>query len=99
MDQRRIFYNPDMDGGAVTQVPDVTSTATRFKLFGEYALNKSADLRIDLIHERWKSDDWTWFFSSGNNFQYGTTTDGTTVIVDPKQNANFVGVRYIYKFF
>lgn len=84
--------------GAVTQVPDITSTATRIKLFGEYALNKNADLRIDLIHERWKSDDWTWFFSDGSNFQYGTATDGTAVIVDPKQNTTFAGIRYIYKF-
>jgi MtrB/PioB family decaheme-associated outer membrane protein len=82
----------------VAQVPDITSKATRINLFGQYALNRQADLRLDLIHERWKSDDWTWFFSDGSNFQYGTTTDGTTVIVDPKQNATFAGIRYIYKF-
>jgi len=86
------------DSGAVTQVPDIISTSTRIKLFAEYALQKNADLRIDLIHERWKSDDWTWRFSNGANFQYGTATDGTTVIVDPKQNATFAGIRYIYKF-
>lgn len=83
---------------AVTQVPDITSTATRIKLFGEYALRKNADLRIDLIHERWKSDDWTWTYSNGTAFQYGTTTDGTAVTVDPKQDATFVGVRYTHKF-
>lgn len=86
------------DGGAVTQVPDITSTAVRIKLFAEYALQKNSDIRVDLIHERWKSDDWTWRFSDGSNFQYGTATDGTTVIVDPKQNASFVGVRYSYNF-
>jgi MtrB/PioB family decaheme-associated outer membrane protein len=86
------------DSGAVTQVPDITSTAIRVKLFAEYALRKNSDIRVDLIHERWESDDWTWQFSDGSNFQYGTTTDGTTVIVDPKQNASFVGVRYSYNF-
>lgn len=84
--------------GSVTQVPDITSTATHIKLFGEYALKKNADLRIDLIHERWKTDDWTWFYSNGDPFAYGTTADGTTVITDPKQSATFLGVRYIYKF-
>lgn len=86
------------DSGAVTQVPDISSTATRIKLYAQYALKKNADLRFDVIHERWKSDDWTWLFSNGNDFQYGTTTDGTTVIVDPRQDATFVGIRYIYKF-
>ncbi len=86
------------DSGAVTQVPDIKSTTVGIKLFAEYALKKNADLRFDLMHERWKSDDWTWRFSNGSNFQYGTTTDGTTVIVDPKQNSTFAGFRYIYKF-
>lgn len=88
----------EADSGAVTQVPDITSTATRIKLFAQYALQKNAELHVDLIHERWKSDDWTWIYSSGAPFQYGTATDGTAVIVDPKQSATLVGVRYIYKF-
>lgn len=82
-------------GGAL---PDITSTATQIKLFAEYALKKNADLRVDLIHERWKTDDWTWRFSDGTAFRYGTTTDGTTVVTDPKQNTTFVGLRYKYKF-
>ena len=79
-------------------LPDITSTTTRIKLFVEYALKKNADLRFDLVHERWKTDDWTWQFSNGTAFQYGATTDGTTVVTDPKQNSTFVGARYIHKF-
>lgn len=82
-------------GGALS---DITSTATRIKLFAEYALKKNADLRFDVIHERWKTNDWTWQFSDGSAFQYGTSQDGTTVITDPKQNATYIGARYKYRF-
>lgn len=82
-------------GGAL---PDITSTLTRIKLFAEYALKKNADLRFDVIHERWKTDDWTWQFADGSPFVFGTTNDGTMIITYPKQNSTFVSVRYNYKF-
>ena len=86
-------------GTATAQLPDITSTSTRIKLFVEYALKKNADLRFDLIHERWKTDDWTWQFSDGSPYIYGgVTTDGTMVITDPKQNTTFAGVSYKFKF-
>jgi predicted porin len=86
-------------GTAAAQLPDITSTVTRIKLFAVYALQKNSDLRVDLIHERWKTNDWSWQFSDGTPFTYGSTTsDGTTVYMDPKQNSTFVGVRYAYKF-
>jgi hypothetical protein len=50
------------------------------------------------IHERWRTDDWTWSFSTGLPFTFGTTTDGTIVTAEPKQYATFLGARYIYKF-
>jgi len=96
-----IGENGDPDIGYVTgtgPLPDITNKMTKLGLFAEYALRKNADLRIDLIHEIWKTDDWSWQFSDGSDFQYGATTDGTTVIVDPKQNATFVGARYSYRF-
>jgi MtrB/PioB family decaheme-associated outer membrane protein len=86
------------DGTALTQVPNITTEVTRIKLFAEYALQKNADLRFDVIFEDWKSNDWQWVYSSGLAWQYGTASDGTTVITDPKQNAAFLGARYIYKF-
>lgn len=87
-------------GTVPSQLPDITSTITRLKLYAEYALKKNADLRFDLIHERWKTDDWTWLMGStlSQPWAYGAATDGTTIITDPKQSTTFLGVRYIYKF-
>lgn len=86
-------------------LPDIDNRLTTFKLFAEYALRKDAELRFDFIHERWKTDDWTWQFANGTQFVYTGTgananafTDGTMVIANSRQTANFVGARYIYKF-
>jgi MtrB/PioB family decaheme-associated outer membrane protein len=93
-------------GGALpaTQapLPDIQNSLLRLKLQADYAIHKKADLRFSLIHEKWSTDDWTWFmFPAGaarTPWAYGTTTDGTTVLTDPKENATFFGVRYIYRF-
>jgi MtrB/PioB family decaheme-associated outer membrane protein len=84
----------------VTVVPlrDIENILTRVGLFGEYALRKDSDVRVDLVYERWQTDDWTWQFADGTPFTYGTTTDGTTVNAKPTQESVFVGVRYVYKF-
>jgi hypothetical protein len=37
-------------------------------------------------------------FADGTPFTYGATTDGTQVVQAPKQNADWFGVRYIYRF-
>lgn len=90
------LYYPD----TTAPLPDIESTATKLDLFAEYALSKQSDLRLDLIHEIWETNDWTWQFSDGSPFIYTgrTNSDGTMVITDPKQSATFVGARYIYKF-
>lgn len=92
-------YTATVSGG-VSLVPlaDIQNKLTLLKLFADYALDKKSNIRVDLIHERWQTDDWTWSFSTGAPFTYGTTTDGTTVTANPKQTVNFVGARYIYKF-
>jgi MtrB/PioB family decaheme-associated outer membrane protein len=89
--------------GGVTMVPppDITNKLLRVKLFAAYAIQKNADIRVDLIHERWRTDDWSWslFPATGRTpFTYGTATDGTTVTLNPKQNSTFAGIRYIYRF-
>ncbi len=84
--------------GTVGPLPDIKSTAAKLDLFAEYAVAKNADLRFDIVHERWKTDDWSWEYSDGTSFTYGTTTDGTRVVLDPKQTSTFVGVRYVYRF-
>ena len=75
-------------------VPDIQNTHLRLGLFSLYALDRHADLRLDFIHERWKTDDWSWTFANGQPFSY----NGTTFIIEPKSSTSFIGARYIYKF-
>lgn len=98
--RNRSEYDEDtVPARAATELPldDIESTLTRVSMFAKYALRKNADVRFDLIHERWKTDDWSWSFANGNSFAYAAA-DGTTVAIRPKEIANFVGMRYIYKF-
>jgi MtrB/PioB family decaheme-associated outer membrane protein len=83
---------------AVGPLPDITNKLMRVNLHAVYALQKNSDLRVDYIYERWQTDDWSWLFADGTPFTYGTTTDGTQVVQAPKQTANFIGARYIYRF-
>ena len=69
----------------------------RLALFAQYAVKKNADIRVDFVHERWDTDDWSWQFANGTAFTYGGA-DGTTVIAHDKQVSNFVGLRYNYRF-
>jgi MtrB/PioB family decaheme-associated outer membrane protein len=86
--------------GAAGPLPDITNKLVRLKLFATYALKKNAEVRLDYIHERWRTDDWSWFFADNTTpFTYGATTDGTQVIDPRRQTADFIGVRYIYRFF
>ncbi len=99
-------YNQTLSGGATQTAgtittPDITSTLMKIKLFATYAMRKNTELRFDLVHEKWSTDDWTWnmFPTTGvTPWAYGSTTDGTTVIASPKQESTFVGVRLKYKF-
>jgi MtrB/PioB family decaheme-associated outer membrane protein len=86
----------------VSPLPDITNKLARLGLFAEYALRKTSSVRVDLIHEDWRTDDWTWQFADGSPFIYGTTTagstDGTFVVPNQKQKSTFAGVRYIVRF-
>ncbi|MCB1956206.1 MAG: MtrB/PioB family decaheme-associated outer membrane protein [Rhodocyclaceae bacterium] len=85
---------------AATEAPleDIENKLTRVSMFARYDVAKNREVRLDLVHERWETDDWSWSFADGSPFTYGTTTDGTTVFVQPKQTSSFVGVRYIVRF-
>ena len=74
-------------------LPDVTFRDLRLKLFGKYALQKNADIRVDLVHDRSRLNEWTWGFN-GVPFAF---SDNTTVGLNPNQNVTFVGVRYVYR--
>lgn len=75
-------------------LPDVVYRATTLKLFGKYALDKSADVRVDLVHQRVKFDEWTW----GNNGTPFLYSDNTMVAMQPKQSVTYLGARYAYRF-
>jgi len=94
------IYDQTLDASASTTnvqffaqsggLPDVVWRDTRLNVYGLYALQKNADIRVDVIYDKQKLDEWTW-----NTFVY---SDNTTVTLKPDQNVTFVGVRYIYRF-
>lgn len=98
--------------GSVGPLPDVKTSMLRFKLDGKYELDKVSSLGFDFIHERWRSNDWTWNYANGSPFAYFSgviacatcapanpnVVDGTTVTRKNAQVANFIGIRYNYKF-
>ena len=71
-------------------LPDITTKVTTLKLYGKYALDRKSGVRLDLIYDQYQTDDWTW-----SRWVY---SDGTTVLQDPDQKVNYVGVSYYYKF-
>jgi MtrB/PioB family decaheme-associated outer membrane protein len=89
---------PVSGGVTAAPLPDITNKLMRVNLHAVYALQKNAEVRVDYVYERWETDDWSWMFADGTPFTYGTTTDGTQVVQAAKQNASFIGARYIYRF-
>ena len=77
-------------------MPAVANRESKLHLFADYALQKNSSVRLDLISEQYRTDDWQWRFSTGAPFSY--LSDGTRVLNNPDQSATFVGVRYTYKF-
>ena len=78
--------------------PNINYDRFTLKLYGNYRMDKTSTIRLTWIHDRFKTDDWTW-----TNFVYGSganpaTTDGTTVRQQPTQNVSFIGVSYLYSF-
>lgn len=74
-------------------LPDVDYRVTMLKLYSKYALEKNADIRFDLVHQRARIKQWTWE-NNGTPFVY---SDNSSVSLQPNQNVTFVGVTYIYK--
>jgi len=93
-----VTAGPTYPAGITGPLADIKNELTRFKLYAIWALQKNSELRVDYIHELWKTDDWSWLFANGTTFTYGTTTDGTQVTQNPKQSADYVGMRYTYRF-
>jgi len=88
-------------GGVTEQeLPNIKTELTRFGVFADYAVQKNGSLRLDVIYEHWKTNDWSYSFADGNPFKFGNPTgqtqDGTYFVQDSPQNATFVGLRYKY---
>jgi MtrB/PioB family decaheme-associated outer membrane protein len=75
-------------------LPTIHQSTVRAKFFANYAVDKSSDIRADLIYQRFATDDWTWGYN-GVPFLF---SDNTTVSQATVQKAVYVGARYIYKF-
>lgn len=77
-------------GAPVADLPNATYRATTLKLYGKYALDNASDIRVDMVQQWAKFNEWTW-----SNFAY---TDNTTVGLNPTQDVTYMGVRYTYRF-
>ncbi|MFC5499454.1 MtrB/PioB family decaheme-associated outer membrane protein [Caenimonas terrae] len=74
-------------------LPDITFRQTAVRLFGKYTLDKQRSLRIDVVHQRSFSSDWSWGYN-GVPFTY---SDGTTVNARQSQSVSFIGVTYTHR--
>lgn len=75
-------------------LPKVEYSQTTFNIFGVYALEKNADLRVDLGYQRDKLREWSWGYN-GVAFAFA---DNTTLTLQASQAVTYVAARYIYKF-
>jgi MtrB/PioB family decaheme-associated outer membrane protein len=80
-------------GAATGTLEDINTKVTTVKLAAKYALQRNAGVRVTYIHDQYKTDDWTWA-----NWNYSLPDGGTTVLQDPNQKVDFVGVSYYYRF-
>ena len=72
---------------AAESLPDVGYSMRTTKFFGEYRMKPDLALRLDVVHERWETDDWQW-----RDYVY---SDGTTITQDSSQDALFVGLMAV----
>lgn len=96
MDDSNRYKQSMATGAAIVGggLPDVTYRVTSLKLFGKYALQKNADIRVSLVQQSVEFNEWTW----GNNGVPFTYSDNTTVSMQQNQSVTFLGASYIYKF-
>lgn len=94
LDDRNSYGLGSGNSQAAGVLPDVTYRMVALKLFGKYALDTNADVRIELMHQSLTFDEWTWA-NAGVPFAY---SDNSTVSMQSNQNVTFLGMKYVYRF-
>jgi MtrB/PioB family decaheme-associated outer membrane protein len=84
LDDRTVYAQ-----SAANTLPDVSYSETSIKVFATYQIEKNATVRLDVVHQKVSTDDWTW--------KNVTFSDGTTVRDNPRQSVNLIGVSYVYQ--
>jgi len=84
---------------AVAPLPDLISRLNRFELFGTYQLQRDLKLKLEFVHERFRSDDWAVdqvavAGGSGNGLDRVIGTNE----VSPDYNVNIVAISATYSF-
>lgn len=78
-------------GGTIRDsLPDINWLQTTFKVYATYAYDKDTKLRLDYVHDRRKTNDWTWA-----NVTY---LDGTWLGQEPLEKVHFLGASVQYSF-
>ena len=75
-------------------LPDVLFRQTNLSLFGRYDIDKQSAVRVNLVYQYSKVNDWAWAYN-GTPFAY---SDGTTLDQQPTQTVGMIGVAYLYRF-
>ena len=75
-------------------LPNVTYKLLRLKLYGEYAVDKTSYVRLDLVHQYTLFNEWTYNFNNVPFFY----SDNTTLSAKEKQRVTFIGGTYVYRF-
>lgn len=70
-------------------LPDISTRRSTTKLFGQYAVQQNLAVRVEWVHDRFRTDDWTW-----TDWVYA---DNTTVRQDARTHVNLIGVSLIYR--
>ena len=75
-------------------LPDVTFRQTTLNLFGTYDIDKRSAVRVNMVYQYNKVEDWAWNYG-GTPYAY---SDGTTLYQEPSQSVGMIGVTYLYRF-
>ncbi|MEP7282007.1 MAG: MtrB/PioB family decaheme-associated outer membrane protein [Rubrivivax sp.] len=75
-------------------LPDVLFRQFTLGMFGKYDIDKRSAVRVTLVYQYAKVNDWAWNY---NGTPYALS-DGTTLFQQPTQSVAVIGVTYSYRF-